>query len=32
MHQDFWDSGTNIYGQLPVLGGVIETIRSRFEK
>jgi SnoaL-like domain len=31
MHQDFWDSGTNIYGQLPVLGGVIESIRKRFE-
>lgn len=31
MHQDFWDSGTNIYGQIPVLGGVIETIRRRFE-
>lgn len=32
MHQDFWDSGTNIYGQIPVLGGVIESIRRRFEK
>lgn len=32
MHQDFWDSGTNIYGQIPALGGVIETIRRRFEK
>lgn len=32
MHQDFWDSGTNIYGQLPVVGGIIETIRRRFEK
>ena len=31
MHQDFWDSGMNIYGQLPVLGGVIESIRKRFE-
>lgn len=31
MHQDFWDSGTNIYGQIPILGGAIETIRSRFE-
>ncbi|MEP2776613.1 MAG: nuclear transport factor 2 family protein [Luteolibacter sp.] len=31
MHQDFWDSGTNIYGQIPVLGGAIETIRRRFE-
>ena len=32
MHQDYWDSGTNIYGQIPVIGGVIETIRRRFEK
>lgn len=32
MHQDFWDSGTNIYGQLPILGGAIEGIRRRFEK
>lgn len=32
MHQDFWDSGMNIYGQIPVVGGVIESIRSRFEK
>lgn len=31
LHQDFWDSGTNIYGQLPVLGGAIESIRRRFE-
>ena len=32
IHQDFWDSGMNIYGQIPVVGGVIETIRRRFEK
>lgn len=31
MHQDYWDSGTNIYGQIPILGGTIETIRRRFE-
>lgn len=31
IHQDYWDSGTNIYGQIPLLGGVIETIRRRFE-
>jgi limonene-1,2-epoxide hydrolase len=31
MHQDYWDSGFNIYGQIPVVGGVIETIRRRFE-
>ena len=30
MHQDYWDSGMNIYGQLPVLGGAIESIRRRF--
>ncbi|MBC7979294.1 MAG: nuclear transport factor 2 family protein, partial [Armatimonadetes bacterium] len=32
MHQDYWDSGTTIYGQIPVVGGLIETIRRRFEK
>lgn len=32
MHQDYWDSGLNIYGQIPVVGGVIETIRRRLEK
>jgi hypothetical protein len=32
MHQDFWDSGFNIYGQIPVVGGIIETIRRRIEK
>jgi hypothetical protein len=32
IHQDFWDSGMNIYGQIPVIGGAIETIRRRFEK
>ena len=32
MHQDFWDSGLNIYGQIPVVGGIVETIRRRLEK
>jgi len=32
MHQDYWDSGLNIYGQIPVIGGVIESIRRRLEK
>lgn len=32
MHQDYWDSGFNIYGQIPVVGGAIETIRRRLEK
>jgi hypothetical protein len=31
MHQDYWDSGFNIYGQIPVLGGAIESIRRRME-
>jgi len=31
MHQDYWDSGTSIYGQIPILGGTIEFIRRRFE-
>jgi hypothetical protein len=31
MHQDYWDSGMNIYGQIPILGGAIESIRRRFE-
>ena len=32
MHQDYWDSGLNIYGQIPIVGGLIETIRRRLEK
>jgi hypothetical protein len=31
MHQDYWDSGFSIYGQIPVLGGAIESIRRRLE-
>ncbi len=30
-HQDFWDSGKNIYGQIPVVGGLIGVIRSRMK-
>ena len=30
-HQDFWDSGKNFYGHLPVAGGVIGFIRKRLE-
>jgi len=30
-HQDFWDSGTNFYGQAPVAGNVIEFIRRRLK-
>lgn len=28
-HQDFWDSGKNIYGHIPVVGGLIKIIRNR---
>lgn len=30
-HQDFWDSGKNFYGHLPVLGGAIEIVRKRLD-
>ena len=30
-HQDFWDSGKNIYGQIPIVGGVISIIRNRMK-
>lgn len=30
-HQDFWDSGKNIYGQIPVVGGLIGIIRNRMK-
>lgn len=30
-HQDFWDSGANIFGQAPVAGSVIHFIRKRLE-
>lgn len=31
-HQDFWDSGRNIFGQAPVAGGLIHFIRQRIAK
>ena len=30
-HQDFWDSGKHIYGQIPVVGGLISLIRNRLK-
>ncbi|MEQ1802322.1 MAG: nuclear transport factor 2 family protein [Gammaproteobacteria bacterium] len=32
IHKDFWDAGTGIYEQLPVLGGLIGRIRATVEK
>jgi hypothetical protein len=30
-HQDFWDSGENFFGRLPVAGGAIGIIRKRLQ-
>ncbi|MDA7518219.1 nuclear transport factor 2 family protein [bacterium] len=30
-HQDFWDSGRHIYGQIPVVGGLIGIIKNRMK-
>ena len=30
-HQDFWDSGKNIYGHIPIVGGLISIIRNRMK-
>ena len=30
-HQDFWDSGRHIYGQIPVVGGMIGIIKNRMK-
>ncbi|MDB4419243.1 nuclear transport factor 2 family protein [Akkermansiaceae bacterium] len=30
-HQDFWDSGQNIYGQIPVVGGMIGIIQKQLD-
>jgi len=30
-HQDFWDSGENFFGRLPVTGGAIGVIRKRLQ-
>ncbi len=31
-HQDFWDAGQNIYGQIPLVGGMIGIIKKRLEE
>ena len=31
VHQDFWDSGENFFGKLPVSGGIIGLIRKRLQ-
>ena len=31
IHQDFWDSGENFFGKLPVSGGIIGVIRKRLQ-
>ena len=31
VHQDFWDSGENFFGKLPVSGGIIGIIRKRLQ-
>lgn len=30
-HHDFWDSGKNIYAQIPLVGGLIDLIRNRMK-
>jgi len=30
-HQDFWDSGKNIYAQIPIVAGFISIIRNRMK-
>ena len=32
LHKDFWDSGTGLYEQLPVLGGILGRIRTAAEQ
>ncbi|MBL8202091.1 MAG: nuclear transport factor 2 family protein [Chromatiales bacterium] len=32
IHKDFWDSGTGLYEQLPVIGGAVRRVRSAVEK
>jgi hypothetical protein len=32
LHKDFWDSGTGLYEQLPVLGGILGRIRAAAEQ
>lgn len=31
LHKDFWDSGTALYEQLPMLGGVVRRVRAAAE-
>ena len=31
VHQDFWDSGKNMYGHLPFVGGAVGIVRKRLE-
>ena len=31
LHQDFWDSGTGFYEHMPVLGGLIAWVKTRFQ-
>jgi hypothetical protein len=31
-HQDFWDSGQNIYGQIPLVGGLIGIVQKRMKQ
>jgi hypothetical protein len=32
IHKDFWDSGTGLYEQLPVIGGAVRRVRGAVEK
>jgi hypothetical protein len=31
LHKDFWDSGTGLYEQLPVLGAIVGRVRAAIE-
>jgi hypothetical protein len=28
-HIDYWDSGLEIYGRLPIVGGIVRSVRKR---
>ena len=32
IHKDFWDSGTGLHEQLPVIGGAVRRVRAAVEK
>ncbi len=32
VHKDFWDSGTGLHEQLPVIGGAVRRVRAAVEK